>query len=323
MLKRCIMPQYLFKKIVMKKDKLKSLINELYENLLSSIDEEGGAADDITKEQVIHYLHDSAKVISDIYDNEASATEYLKSTFTNKYEEIAKNSITSYENTNNKFKELSDMQKDTLNSYNGEQIDLESITTKFTEIQDHMSDEIKKANTIIAQLSDQIKILEETSNLDSLTKVFNRRALTNYLSEVCVRENKTYDVHLLILDIDDFKIINDKHGHVAGDKVLIFISNILKKTLRDGDKIFRYGGEEFVIVLNRIDTAHCSTLVNRLLDLIRRNNLIYKGNSLNVTMSIGLTKLLDSDTPDTLITRADKALYKAKHNGKDQMQSDI
>ena len=128
---------------------------------------------------------------------------------------------------------------------------------------------------------------------------------------------------MLILDIDDFKDINDKHGHIAGDKILIFIANILRQTLRDGDKIFRYGGEEFIIVLNRIDDSYCQTITKRLLKLVSDNKLIYKNESLNVTMSVGTTRLVEGDTPDSLISRADKALYKAKRNGKNQIFSEM
>ncbi|MDQ7067948.1 MAG: GGDEF domain-containing protein [Sulfurimonas sp.] len=126
-----------------------------------------------------------------------------------------------------------------------------------------------------------------------------------------------------MLDIDDFKVINDTFGHVAGDKVIMFIANILRSTLRDGDKVFRYGGEEFVIILNRITPEVCLEVTNRILKLIRSNQLIYKGHPLSVTISIGATQYTNGDTPESIITRADKALYKSKINGKDQMNSEM
>jgi diguanylate cyclase (GGDEF)-like protein len=128
---------------------------------------------------------------------------------------------------------------------------------------------------------------------------------------------------MLMLDLDDFKQINDNYGHVAGDKILIFISNILKQTLREGDKIFRYGGEEFIIILNRTDNIFCSKIANRILELIRANNLIYKGETLHATASIGTAVFIEGDTPDTFISRADKALYQAKKNGKNQIVTEM
>jgi diguanylate cyclase (GGDEF)-like protein len=186
-----------------------------------------------------------------------------------------------------------------------------------------MSFEVQKANDMISSLTKQVQELEESSNLDSLTKVFNRRALTTYLTKICTKGNIHSNLHLLILDIDDFKLINDTHGHIAGDKILIFIANLLRKTLRDGDKVFRYGGEEFIITLNRIDEDKCKEIGHRILKLISSNQLIYKGTALNVTMSIGATKYQAGDAPDNIINRADKALYKSKHNGKNQMNTEI
>jgi diguanylate cyclase (GGDEF)-like protein len=215
------------------------------------------------------------------------------------------------------------MHEETLQECHEQHIDLDSITTKFDEIQSHMSEEVKKANEVITQLTKQVKTLEEKSNLDSLTKVFNRRALSTYLEKVCNNEKLPYDMHLLMLDIDDFKNINDMFGHIAGDKILIFIANILRKTIRDGDKVFRYGGEEFIIILNRLEKDKCEQIALRLLELISGNKLIYKGETINVTISIGTTMLVKSDTPDSLISRADKALYRAKENGKNQMCSEV
>jgi GGDEF domain-containing protein len=85
---------------------------------------------------------------------------------------------------------------------------------------------VTKANSIITQLTSQVKELEVKSSIDSLTKVYNRGALISYLSKMCAREDVKYDSHLLILDIDDFKQINDRYGHIAGDKILIFIASL-------------------------------------------------------------------------------------------------
>jgi diguanylate cyclase len=303
----------------MQKDELISLTNKMCKELLSIIDEQEGA----TKEQVANYLQESAQLILNATDKDINSAGFAESLFQNAYKDIAKKSLSSYADTNEKISKLTKMHERTLLECNAKHIDLPSITTKFDEIQSHMSEEVKKANEIITQLTTQVRTLEEKSNLDSLTKVFNRRALSSYLNNICSTKKLSYEFHMLILDIDDFKNINDKYGHVAGDKVLIFIANILKKTLRDGDKVFRYGGEEFIIILNRIDDAHCKKITNRLLDLVRGNKLIYKGDGLRVTMSIGATRYSNGDTPDSLIARADKALYKAKDGGKNQMYVEI
>jgi len=299
----------------MKKEELKSLAKEMYENLIVTIDEQ----DEVTVQQLINYLNTAAEAMSNIEDDDITTFEYAKSTFFNAYQDIAKQGIKNYKETNGAFLEISNAHSKALGDYEEQQINIPEVTNQFKNIQKHMVTEIEKANQIISNLSNQVKSLEKKSNIDSLTKVFNRRALSTYLETICKDATSNYSIHMLMLDLDDFKKINDTYGHVAGDKILIFISNILKQTLRDADKIFRYGGEEFIIILNRINKKRCIQIANRILELISTNKLIYKGETISVTASIGSSLLTKSDTPNSFIARADKALYVAKENGKNQI----
>ena len=303
----------------MQKHELISLANEMCKELVTIIDNQEQAS----KEQLANYLFESAELIMNLNDTNITSTDFAETLFHNAYKELTKKSLDSYFDTNNKIEILAQVHEDTLLECDDKNIDLPLLKSKLHEIQNAMVVEVKKANETIKYLNEQVKTLEKNSNLDGLTKVYNRRALSTYLKEVCSKEKLPHDLYALILDIDDFKKINDTHGHLAGDKVLIFIANILRKTLRDGDRVFRYGGEEFVIILNRLDNIQCKSITNRLISLIRNNKLVYKGIGMSVTMSIGVTKFIQGDTPDTLISRADKALYKAKENGKDQVYSDI
>jgi len=304
----------------MEKDDLKSLVTQMYENLLENID----CQDYADKEHVIAYLRDAIDVVSHLDDQQIDSIEHAKSAFNNAYKEIANKGISSYQHTNERFEKLSQMHEETLNNCTDENIiNIPDMTRKFNEIQIHMIDEVKKANEIISKLTSQVEKLEKESNIDSLTKVFNRRALGTYLSNLCAKKDIPYELYLIMLDIDDFKIINDTYGHIAGDKILIFIANILKKTLRDGDKIFRYGGEEFVLILNRIDLEHCKKILTRIFELLEKNKLFYKGNSIHVTVSMGSTVIINGDTPDSLLSRADKALYRAKNEGKNTMRMEL
>ncbi len=303
----------------MEKVALKSLTKQIFDNLITQIDMETN----VTKEQIIHYLKEAILIVSDINDDNLNSVEQAKELFTNSYKEITQHGLASYEATNNKFKELSEQHEQAISECFHPEIDLTSITDKFNQIQIHMAHEVKKANATIASLKKQVQILEDTSNLDSLTKIYNRRALNSYLGALCEKNTLSHEVHILILDLDDFKSINDTYGHIAGDKILIFIANVLKRALRDVDKIFRYGGEEFVIIFNNIDTLYCKKVTSRLLKIVSENKLIYKGETIHVTISIGTTKLVPNDTPESVLTRADKALYFAKKNGKNQMQSEV
>ncbi|MDF1877146.1 GGDEF domain-containing protein [Sulfurimonas sp. SAG-AH-194-L11] len=303
----------------MQKEDLKALVNQMHRELIENID----AHENPTKEQVVTFLQDATNAISSLKNNSVNDLERSKLMFTNAYRDIAKDSLASYSTTNNAFEELAQIHEETLLSTKDLHINLPDIAQKFEDLQKKMFSEIQRANSIITDLTTQINQLERNSNLDSLTKVFNRRALTTYLERLCEKGNIAYELHLLILDIDDFKVINDTFGHIAGDKVIMFIANILRSTLRDGDKVFRYGGEEFVIILNRLTPSVCLEVTNRILKLIRSNQLIYQGDTLNVTMSIGGTQYINGDTPEAIISRADKALYKSKKNGKDQMNSEV
>jgi diguanylate cyclase (GGDEF)-like protein len=303
----------------MEKDDLKSLVTQMHKELLDNIDSQ----EEANKEQVINYLKDAISTIKKIDDEDIDSIEHARVAFTNAYKKIAKESLSSYEKTNGKFQELSELHQTTLEEAKDYLIDIPTITQRFNEIQAHMTDEVHKANAVISHLSEQIKELEEDSNLDGLTKVFNRRALDRYLETITRKEALKHNLYLLILDIDDFKSINDTYGHVVGDKILIFIANLLRKTLRDGDKVFRYGGEEFVVILNRISEEKCEEIAKRILHTISSNNLLYKGDSVNVTISIGATNYQTGDTPDDLIDRADKALYRSKERGKNQLNMEF
>lgn len=303
----------------MNKDDLKSLVTQMCQELFSGIDSQKEAS----KEEVVTYLQDAIISIQNMNDADIRSVEHARMLFSDSYKKIANKTLSSYKNTNNQFEKLTKIHEETVQSCEHKLIDMPSIKQQFDEIQNHMSQEVERANKIISELSAQVKDLENSSNIDALTKIFNRRALDTYLKNVCDKKELKHELHVLLLDIDDFKIINDKYGHIAGDKILIFVANLLRKTLRDGDKVFRYGGEEFLIILNRIDIATCQEIAKRILKLISSNQLFYKGQSINVTMSIGSTLYYPKDTPSTLIYRADTALYKSKNNGKNQIQTEL
>ncbi len=300
----------------MKKDDLKSLVTQIYNDILHNID----IHNETTKEEVSDALQYASDTLRSISDSQINSVDQAKEILANSYKKLAEESISSYKNTNDSFEKITKEHQETLNQY---QIDYPSIQDKFDALQNNMLDEVKKANKLITKLSQEVTELERNSNLDSLTKIFNKGALTTYLSNVCEKGYLKHELHLLMLDIDDFKKVNDTHGHLAGDKVLIYLTKLLRNTLRDGDKLFRFGGEEFVIILNRIEEKSCLEIAERILNLIRSNRLIYKGRSLAVTVSMGMTTYQKGDTPTTLIERADRALYVSKNSGKNQINVEM
>ncbi len=169
-------------------------------------------------------------------------------------------------------------------------------------------------------------LLERASGLeagrDSLTRLLNRKFLPVVLNreiELARRSNKRFAV--LMVDIDYFKTINDSHGHEAGDQVLQQMAGLLDRSTRGGDYVFRLGGEEFLIVLVDTDQEGSRLFAERLLQRVRQENFLLSGDTLiNLTVSIGLT--LHDGHPDQQRTlrRADEALYRAKHAGRDRVE---
>lgn len=240
------------------------------------------------------------------------------------YKQLAIQSINSYSVTNEKIEQITEAHAGLLEQSSSKSlIDFEKITEKFSDIQSHLSDEVTRANEIIHGLMDQVKKLEMKTTLDPLTKVYNRYALQEHLEVILSKSQLHSDIFVLMIDIDDFKKINDRFGHIAGDKVLIFIAKILKKTLREGDRVYRYGGEEFIILLNRTDIEGARLVAERLLMLCRNNKPLFQNQQIAVTLSIGLTKIHVNDTMDALIDRSDTALYRAKNNGKDSLEMEF
>ena len=247
-----------------------------------------------------------------------------RNTTSEEYKEIAQKSIESYSRTNEKIEEISERQAELLNETAGSTlIDFGKISEKFSDIQNHLSDEVSRANEVIHGLLEQVKTLEIKTSLDPLTKVYNRYALQEHLKVILEKGILDFEIFVLMIDLDNFKQINDRFGHVAGDKVLIFIAKLFKKALRDGDRVYRFGGEEFIIVLNRTDLEGAKLVAERLLSLCRNNKPLFQNQQIPVTLSIGLTKVITADSIDAIIDRSDKALYRAKNNGKDRLEMEL
>ncbi len=243
---------------------------------------------------------------------------------TEEYKELAMQSIGSYASTNEKIGKITEEQAELLEQSSGSTlIDFEKITEKFNDIQSHLSDEVSRANDVIHTLMEQVKHLEVKTSLDPLTKTFNRYALGEHLRTILEKDQLHFDMFCLMIDADNFKSINDKYGHIAGDKVLIFLAKLFKKALRDGDRVYRFGGEEFIVLLNRTDLEGAKLVAERLLTLCRNNKPLFQNQQITVTLSIGLTKIKADDTIDTIIERSDTALYNAKKNGKDRLEMEL
>ena len=178
--------------------------------------------------------------------------------------------------------------------------------------QDHMrlaekNEELQRANEILAQLS----------ITDGLTKLHNHRYFQDHLTREIKRVSRTEaPLALILLDIDDFKLLNDTHGHAAGDEVLVILAGIMNDSARESDLIARYGGEEFVILMPNTDLAGSVHLAEKIRMAVESTRLIIGNNMkpVNITISLGVAVFTGSRRE--FFTEADKALYQAKAAGK-------
>ncbi|ENV34929.1 GGDEF domain-containing protein [Acinetobacter gerneri] len=164
------------------------------------------------------------------------------------------------------------------------------------------------------------QLIKELSNVDVLTGLMNRRGLENFLASI-KNEQISANYGLIILDIDDFKSVNDQHGHFAGDHVLKFVSSALKNLARNGDLLIRYGGEEFIILLPHTSLEATIRLANNIKNYLNHQKIsINSATNLNITASFGITHSGDSVSRfEELFKTADQHLYQAKALGKNQV----
>lgn len=151
---------------------------------------------------------------------------------------------------------------------------------------------------------------------DNLTGLVNRAYFEKLLQKEF--ENSKifkYSFSIIMLDIDKFKLINDKYGHSAGDKVLKSFASILNSTFRRDDIVCRYGGDEFIILLPKTTIDIASEVADRLKENIEKNILKLEKFNIKFTASIGITQYYDEDEPSKIIEKSDKAMYNSKRLG--------
>jgi len=156
---------------------------------------------------------------------------------------------------------------------------------------------------------------------DALTGVKNRSSFDESLHrEMSLANRHKQSFSLMMIDIDHFKKVNDNYGHSTGDEVLKNVADNIQKSIRETDLLFRYGGEEFVVLLGNADCGSAYEIADRVLETVRTSSLVLQDQALSVSVSIGLACLENQDSPHTIFDRADHALYAAKNEGRDQIK---
>lgn len=171
----------------------------------------------------------------------------------------------------------------------------------------------------LSRVNQQLRLqLEENRNLaerDALTGIANRYRLEKNLMEECRRAQRfRHSLAMIAMDIDDFKPINDLHGHAIGDAALLRVVEVLESCVRQGELLARWGGDEFMVVLPKASLEDAKGLAERIRQALKRSDA-----TANITLSFGVVQLQGDEHPRDLMARADKALYRSKATGKDKI----
>lgn len=164
----------------------------------------------------------------------------------------------------------------------------------------------------------------QSAKTDGLTGVLNKSSFQKrFLPEFNYCRKRGLNLSLVFLDIDHFKSINDTYGHKAGDYVLKKLAERISENIRNEDLLARYGGEEFVIVQRQTNKVKAYQFAERIRSLIEETTFEYEGNSLNITVSMGISTLKEAkfSKPSSMIKKADSYLYQAKSNGRNRVES--
>jgi len=215
-----------------------------------------------------------------------------------------------------------------IDSFNSMGQRLNSITTQLYSKIDFANKEVHEQNIKLKDQARELKVineeLERLSTTDNLTNLFNRRLFDEMLvNEFAFALRHKEFLSLVMLDIDHFKSINDKYGHIQGDRVLIDVAMILKDNFRSSDVCFRIGGEEFAILCRRTNYREIKLVVENLRHCLEHHEFRYKDDVFLVTGSFGIVTIPDNDilldNAESFYRFADKAMYNSKNHGRNQV----
>ncbi len=188
---------------------------------------------------------------------------------------------------------------------------------------EELKSEIIRRRKAENKLQKSERMYKELSITDALTQLYNSRYFYSKLEEEIYRSLRyKHPLSLLLIDIDDFKILNDNYGHLEGDKVLSMSGKIIKSCLRKTDSAYRYGGEEFTVLLPEIGFQAAMNVAERIRKQISAHWFTtISDQALHITVSIGACRLEPEEEMKAFVKRADKAMYVAKKEGKDRVST--
>lgn len=195
---------------------------------------------------------------------------------------------------------------------------LDTINTEYTTVNTELEDYKKQ----VARLQNDLNKYKTESITDHMTGLYNRKYMEMKLTEEIDRFQRTgIPFCVVIIDIDHFKSVNDKYGHLIGDQVIKHLANLMKDNIRKTDFAFRYGGEEFMMLLTNVDVRNATHVSDQIRKKLEATNFSLKEKSFNCTASFGIALFKKNDTAESVIKRADERLYQAKQGGRNRIVS--
>ncbi len=175
----------------------------------------------------------------------------------------------------------------------------------------------------VSKQKEMIQVLNDMANYDSMTQIYNRRRLMEE-AEMALLQSRRFGYHIsfLMIDIDHFKMVNDRYGHLAGDEVLKTLVNVCKDRIRRTDILGRFGGEEFLIIMPDTSRENVIKVAEEIRETMENTRTFFGDSTVMVTISIGISAVQimdDNYSVDKLINNADIALYKAKNGGRNRI----
>ena len=200
---------------------------------------------------------------------------------------------------------------------------LVSETVQIMDTQGNFQQKMQSAQDYLNKFQVDLRRVEEMAYTDELTGLYNRRAFNRRLAEEMARARRNDEpLSLIMLDLDDFKHVNDIHGHLVGDRLLTLTGKAIKSAIRECDAAARYGGEEFVIICSGTDTQGAIQVGERLRAYLDRTTFTFRGVNVTVTISGGVASHRPGEAAEKLIGRADRTMYEAKVRGKNRILAD-
>ncbi len=194
---------------------------------------------------------------------------------------------------------------------------LDTIAKDYSSVNSELEDYKQQ----VTKLQNDLNKYKTESITDHLTGLYNRKYMDMKMTEEIERYKRmnTPPFCVMLVDIDHFKSVNDNYGHLVGDQVLKHLSKLIKENIRKTDFAFRYGGEEFIVLLSNADVRNAQHVAEQIRKKLETVNFALKGNSFTVTASFGISAFEKEDNAESVIKRADERLYKAKETGRNKV----